>query len=162
MARWAYIFGGLSLRESSGWDEQYYPVWWRFIYDITCACRERVQQRNNDFCQPFPMGESCLFNPHHEARQLSSSLYVPCTLQAAAPALELRESNPIHRSFKCNAWDSRVLFLTQPQFLWVFIARSYEDISSQPWNSELGFIVWWWNPLFFRRELWSQDILSGF
>ena len=48
-------------------------------------CVGRAQKRNNGLCQHFCLGENCSFSSGTNARQLTSSLYVP-----DAPVLELR------------------------------------------------------------------------
>ena len=59
----------------------------------TCQlCGEWAQERNNDLCQYFCLGESCPSSSCPEARDFSSSSYVPGTFQAAASVLELRTS----------------------------------------------------------------------
>ena len=60
--------------------------------DMACICmvgEGRAQQKNNGFFQHFCLGESCLSSPHPEARQLSSSPYIPGNFSAAAPVLEI-------------------------------------------------------------------------
>ena len=60
------------------------PTYWLSV--------ERAQQMNNGLCQHFCLGEDYSSTSHPDAKQFSSSLYVPDTLRAATPMLELRAS----------------------------------------------------------------------
>ena len=72
----------------------------------SCACWRWCQQRNNGFSQHFCLGERCLSNPFPKARKFSSSPNVPVAFQVATPALELKVSESVSKSFRRKAWDS--------------------------------------------------------
>lgn len=88
-----------------------------------------------------------------EARQISSSPYVPGTMQVAVPALESEQVNlsesstAVHRPFKMSTWNSSSP-LSQPQSPLIFTAGSYGELlfpAQEPWGGEpcveLGLLV---------------------
>ena len=58
----------------------------------TGSLEERTQKRNNGLYQHFRLKESYPSNSHPNARQFSSSLYVPGAFEASSPELELGAS----------------------------------------------------------------------
>ena len=55
-------------------------------------CGEKANQKNSVLYQYFCLGESCPSSSHSDARQFSSSLYVPGAFSAAVQGLQLRAS----------------------------------------------------------------------
>ena len=52
----------------------------------------RAQERNNDPCAHFCLGESCPSSSHYDARKLNSSPYIPSAFRDVTPELEFRAS----------------------------------------------------------------------
>ena len=85
------------------------------VSDMTPTCQlcgDKAQQRNNGFCQPFCLGQSCPSSSCPDARHPCSSTCIPGAFEAASPELnseELSLSKSVCRTFKRNFWDSRNL-----------------------------------------------------
>ena len=116
-------------------------------------CRGLVSEKEQ---WPLP---ACPSSSSRDNRQFSSSLYVSCVFAATAPVLELRKTESkqfhAHWSFKRNARHLAALLLSQPQSPLVFIAICYRDFSSWYWNPGPEGLVWGWDPLLLRRDLYS-------
>ena len=96
--------GANSVSQVDG-DSDMVPACW--------LCGGRVQQRNNDLCQHFYLGESCPLSSHPVARKFSCSLYVSGALLELLPKCWSTEgvspSKSLWGPLKGTPWDTRSL-----------------------------------------------------
>ena len=146
---------GQGIRESPRWDKQFWArlmesqIW--FTPDNSVAVCGRAQENNNNgLCQHF-----CLEKPaphpssYPDAGQFSSFLYVSDAFQPAVSWTQT-ESKSVHGPFK-RKYLGLQKFLSSTALIPIgFYSQKLWKLIFQHWNTELGGLVWGWDPFLLR------------
>ena len=135
-----------------------------------CGCWGRAQRRDNGFCLPFCLRESCPPAP----TLMPDTSVPPCMSLAPFKLLHWcwsSEGVSLNKSV-CGFFKGNCLRLQKSlpltQSLLVLAARSYGDLLySWHWNPGLGSLMWGWDPSLLRYPfrifiyhmwMWNQAV----